>query len=257
MDDREFGFYIRLLNHSWLNNGVPSDLKRLAVIMGRTFGYVTKIWPSISPCFFERDGRFFNKKQENSREKSKEFSEIKSEAATVRWDKYKKLKEQSDARASAVQCSPSASPTAIEEEPPKPPAPTALVLTSPSSNGHARKNGHRTTEQIRKALGEERGKWWDAFWDVFPGRDGKQAGMDTFERKVHTHELAVKVFKGAKRYSKQCAADSTIKIKFAQGWLNDERYEDENRMPELIPRKNGRATIDELADSIEAFGRTR
>jgi len=145
----------------------------------------------------------------------------------VRWDKYKKLKEQSDARASAVQCSPSASPTAIEEEPPKPRA-YGACFDVPSSNGHARKNGHRTTEQIRKALGEERGKWWDAFWDVFSLSRWQTSWDDTFERKGPYSRVGRQGFQGAKRYSKQCAADSTIKIKFAQGWLNDERYEDEN-----------------------------
>ncbi len=48
-----------------------------------------------------------------------------------------------------------------------------------------------------------------------------------------------------------------MKLKYSQGWINEERYEDENRIAEPIPRKNGQCTIDELADSIEAFGRTR
>jgi len=55
MDDREFGFYIRLLNHSWLNNGVPSDLKRLAVIMAEPLGMSPRL--AFDFALFLRAGR--------------------------------------------------------------------------------------------------------------------------------------------------------------------------------------------------------
>jgi len=144
-----------------------------------------------------------------------------------------------------------------EEEPPKPPAPTALVVVSSNGNGaHLKRRGvRRTTEEIRKALGEERGKWWDAFWQVFPCRDGMNAGMDAFERRVETRELAVEVFRGAQRYAKQYAADPTMKLKYPQGWINGERWKDENRIPPKMA--NGKVSQDELADMIEAFARTR
>jgi uncharacterized protein YdaU (DUF1376 family) len=110
MDDREFGFYVRLLNHAWLNNGIPADPKRMAAIMGRTPSYIAKIWPAIAPCFEARDGRLFNRKQEKSREILQNNSKIKSAAASVRWDKAKKTQDGIDARASAVQCYPESDP---------------------------------------------------------------------------------------------------------------------------------------------------
>lgn len=69
MDDRQFGFYMRCINHAWLNGGLPADLNQLARVIGRTPGYVLKIWPAIAPCFEVRGDRLVNQKQEDLREK--------------------------------------------------------------------------------------------------------------------------------------------------------------------------------------------
>src|SRR4030095_10356179 len=40
MEDAEYGFYCRCLNHSWINDGLPGDLEKLAKILGKTKKYV-------------------------------------------------------------------------------------------------------------------------------------------------------------------------------------------------------------------------
>lgn len=100
-----------------------------------------------------------------------------------------------------------------------------------------KKTEKRTTEQIRKALGD-RLPWWLEFWKVYPCHDGMNRGMDAFERRVQDHELAVAMYKTAKRYGAQIAekrkTEPDAPCKFAQGWINDERWTDE-AAPDVAP----------------------
>lgn len=137
----------------------------------------------------------------------------------------------------------------------------ALVLTPPVDRSVVRppaparsRGGKRTTEDITKALGP-RLPWWEAFWSVFPGRDGEKEGMDAFERTVTTRELATLVYRGAQRYAALFAAQPDMKLKYPQGWINGERWKDACELPR--PPSNGAPSTETLAQAIEAFGRTR
>ncbi len=133
-----------------------------------------------------------------------------------------------------------------DKEPPTPTAPNGAC-----SNGHAPKQSRkrkdkRTTEEVRAALGPERLVWWENFWEVFPCHDGINEGINAFELRVKDHELAVAVWKGAKSYRAKCDADPTIKVKFAQGWINSERWLDENNLPAIVPRPAQRSFVDDV-----------
>ena len=95
MDDREFGFYVRCLNHSWLNDGLPADLDRLSVVMHRTRSYVGRVWPALIGCFEEQNGRLVNPRQERERKSQSEFNQAMVEAGRrsgeVRRAKYTNL----------------------------------------------------------------------------------------------------------------------------------------------------------------------
>jgi uncharacterized protein YdaU (DUF1376 family) len=111
MDDREFGFYMRCLNHAWLNGGLPADLNELARVIGRPKGYVEKVWARVGKCFVEDAGRFWNVKQEGQRQTVREFKDSRRDAANARWEKDRECKR--NARASDVQCSASADAAAV------------------------------------------------------------------------------------------------------------------------------------------------
>ncbi len=107
----------------------------------------------------------------------------------------------------------------------------------------AKKSGKRTTEEIKAALGD-RLVWWEEFWKVYPCHDGMNPAIDVYERKVKTREMAAGIWKGASRYAARVAMERRTKpdstIKFAQGWLNDERWlDDVAPAPKLVetPRK--------------------
>lgn len=114
-----------------------------------------------------------------------------------------------------------------------------------NGNGKSRqrRKGHRTTEEVRAALGG-RCVWFDELWKVGPWQDGKLPGMDAYELRVKDRDLAVLVYKGAKRYRAKCDLDPTMKIKFLQGWINDERWMDEGDIVVMSqPHKESRSEM--------------
>jgi Meiotically up-regulated gene 113 len=73
MSDAEVGFYLRCLNHSWLNNGLPADMKVLARILNKSTSYVERMWRSVGRCFIpdpENQERLINPRQEDEREQA-------------------------------------------------------------------------------------------------------------------------------------------------------------------------------------------
>jgi hypothetical protein len=117
------------------------------------------------------------------------------------------------------------------------PQPGALAIV-PTKSRRPRKAG-RTIEQVRKDLGE-RLPWFEAICSVHPaGKDGVKAGMEAFERRVTAdeagHQLAQEMYRGAVAYAAKCAADPTIRVKWLQGWINDERWTDENAKARASP----------------------
>jgi hypothetical protein len=137
----------------------------------------------------------------------------------------------------------------------------ALVPTKPKRPPKA----GRTIEQVRADLGI-RLPWFEALCSVHPaGKDGVKAGMEAFERKVSAdeagHQLAREMYRGAAAYAAKCAADPTVKIKWLQGWINDERWTDENRareptMPVIPAAQLRRAEVVRGFDLLDEIRRT-
>lgn len=112
MDDREFGFYVRCLNHSWLNGGLPIDPKEIMRVLGRPPSYTSKVWPRVEPCFHvDKTGtRLINERQERQRKSQQEFRESRRNASAVRWGKQ--VDSTCNAHAQHMVSSASASPSA-------------------------------------------------------------------------------------------------------------------------------------------------
>jgi len=95
MTDEELGFYVRCLNHAWLNRGLPADAnaeqlqcKCNANAMQRIFGvsqeYLFGVWEKVGECFVLEGNRLVNKKQESLRLLKNKISRVRSQAAKRR-----------------------------------------------------------------------------------------------------------------------------------------------------------------------------
>lgn len=95
------GVYMTLLDRSWLNTGITSDLKELARQLAIPYGKFQRVWLQISAKFLPGDGgKLFNPRQEEEREKAISKSESAGNAAATRWDK----KRNADAMRSHTVC---------------------------------------------------------------------------------------------------------------------------------------------------------
>lgn len=100
------------------------------------------------------------------------------------------------------------------------------------------KESHDTGNVILSAKGKkltgDKLTWFNSFWDVFGDKRGRAGAVDSFLGiKDLNRDLAVKIYKGAKQYSKgrEKIIESKGTPKMAQGWLKDRRWEDEEQDP--------------------------
>lgn len=75
----EAGAYWRLCCHCWLAGSLPMDLQQLGRLCGATKRQMTEMWPTISPCFLERDGVLIHKRLEREREKQESYRRRQSD----------------------------------------------------------------------------------------------------------------------------------------------------------------------------------
>src|SRR5438105_1364001 len=85
MTDEEYGFYVRCLNHAWMNDGLPERMEDLAKLFRTTKTQVQRRWKKVGKLFFFSENRWKNLKQEEQRAEAKKFSENRRAAANSRW----------------------------------------------------------------------------------------------------------------------------------------------------------------------------
>ena len=90
MDDADIGFYIRCLNHSWINGGIPADPKERARVMRTQRGAADKRWLRVGKCFVPSPNyptMLVNSRQESERELAYIKSVKASESAKSRYER--------------------------------------------------------------------------------------------------------------------------------------------------------------------------
>ena len=76
LDLKEEGAYRRALDFCWLNGSLPTDTSQLAKVIGKKC--TVKIAEVVKQLFIEVDGKLIHDRQEQEREKQKDFKELKS-----------------------------------------------------------------------------------------------------------------------------------------------------------------------------------
>jgi uncharacterized protein YdaU (DUF1376 family) len=79
MTHEEFGAYIRLLCHAWLEGSIPSDPVRIGRVLGVGGRAFRKLWPSLAPCFETVGDRLVQCRLERERERQVQRSTAQAE----------------------------------------------------------------------------------------------------------------------------------------------------------------------------------
>lgn len=92
------GLYIRLLNLSWDNEGLPTEPEAVKELAGLKYARCWKTaWPPVRRKFVERNGRLVNLRQEKEREKQRMRAKQAQAAADARWEEERRLASIKDA----------------------------------------------------------------------------------------------------------------------------------------------------------------
>jgi len=189
----ELGLFHRCLNHSWLNDGIPSELSELSRELRISEREIKRHWPRVSRCFVTsaNDARGRNLRQEEERSYALTKSERSTNAVRARYERN-------------ADVGTNEPPRAYESE-------SGSISDLPV-----------TTEKTEKRA--EAKKWFeDEFWPLWPVKHNKAAAsVAALQVTIIDRPLAVV---GVKEQSDRIRAmERPI---HASTWLRGRRWEDE------------------------------
>ena len=76
---------------------------------------------------------------------------------------------------------------------------------------------------------------FERFWKVYPKKEGKKKASENFARAIKAGADPEAIIAGARRYASACVGQDSKFIKWPQGWLTDERWNDGPPQEELTP----------------------
>lgn len=220
------GLYRLLLDVCWLDSGLPMRPHELWRI-GRceSLEHFEQLWPAIAPKFYEKDGKYHNRRLDDERKKQANNRKQRQLAADKRW----KLEHDArNANALREQClsSPSSSPTAtatpVREK--KPRASRVLVIA----------------------------EGFDAFWDAYP-RHAKRAEAEKAWTKLSPDVFTRNAILSALQWQRRLpdwTKDGGQFIPYPASYLNGRRWEDE---PPVVSRFAGTSKTAGNLAALQAF----
>jgi hypothetical protein len=169
MSDAEVGFYLRCLDHSWINQGLPADLKERALVLNRSTAYIRRMWVRVGRCFEPSptdQHRLINPRQEQERTKALSRSDAASKSIRTRWERntneYTNVIPSALARAVSVSVSESVS--------------SSLSETQKSQNGILA-GAAAVTDRFKD------------FWAKYPVKEGKSAARAMWQAVVKPEDV--------------------------------------------------------------------
>jgi uncharacterized protein YdaU (DUF1376 family) len=184
------GIYITLLAMEWIEGSLPSNIQSLQILC-RQHPNFEEDWSAIKHCFYEKDGRLYNRRLESERNNMISYRERMSnngkKGANARWN--------------------------------------GKAIAEPS-NKEVEVRSKRSSGSKVKLYNEE---FENDFWSLYPRRDNKKRAKDKYVSLRKSGIEKDIIIDGLKSYIKQWknAGTQSEFIPMASTWLNQERYDDE------------------------------
>jgi len=142
----ELGLFHRCLNFSWLNYGLPADPMEIGRSLRISSRDIKTLWPRVSECFELRDGRTFNRRQEEERIHARTKSERNTSAVRTRYERTSNVPTNEVQHARARAASPSVSGSVFGSEEEKPSLRNPLISSEELESAWDRHNHHSGKE---------------------------------------------------------------------------------------------------------------
>ncbi len=223
MEDCELGLYLRCLNHSWVNDGLPSEPDEIR----RRFrdnekDFDTK-WKRVAPCFpISEDGRRRNPRQEKERSEVIEKGKRARDAARKRWD------------ANASDSDASAYPVALRSH----------SATHCVRNARASESESESSEEVKLTNKENistREKAFEAWWINYPLKKAKKDAEKAWTKEPNKAAMS----EGLARQLPGMLKNPKY-IPYAASWIRGRRWEDESSLGSLSKNDKPRVIACEL-----------
>ena len=210
------GIYVTLLAMEWIEGSLPSDTRTLKVLCGQHPDFEND-WSAIKHCFYEENGRLYNRRLEVERAEQKKRAEKNSKngklGAMKRWNK----KDDSEA-----------------------------IATPLPSNEKEKELEIKKTNKINKNK-EFIQEFMEEFWNLYPNGKNKKRAMDKYVMLRKANTPKEDIINGLKSYLKHWKQSGTQAeyIPMASTWLHGEQFNDE-----LIANTK---VVQKLAPEITSF----
>ena len=184
------GIYITLLAMEWIEGSLPSNIQSLQILCRQHTNF-EEDWDAIKHCFYEDNGRIYNRRLESERNNMISYRERMSnngkKGAKARWN--------------------------------------GKAIAEPSNKEVEVRSKSRSNTKV-KLYNEE---FENEFWSLYPRRDNKKRAKDKYLSLRKSGIKKEVILEGLKSYIKQWKSAGTESefIPMASTWLNQERYDDE------------------------------
>lgn len=85
MDNRQFGVYMKLILHNWLEGSIPTSFTMLGTLVNEDPRDFEAMWPAMATKFKKKGSRLTNRRLEKERKKQKKYSQKMKENALKLW----------------------------------------------------------------------------------------------------------------------------------------------------------------------------
>lgn len=111
-------------------------------------------------------------------------------------------------------------------------------VTSEEPSDRAREELFLFPEETQPKRQDQTSDQFETFWKVYPRKEGKKKARENFARAVKAGADPQDIVAGAKRYAAAVDGTEARFIKWAQGWLTEERWTDHPE-PDMSPPPSG------------------
>lgn len=199
------GLYMRLMAFAWLSDGLPADDDALRRLAGVERGEWRKVWPLVEPLWEAREGRLYQRRLEEVRQRSADYAEAKREAG--RKGGRSSVEARREANGTAQ---PQSKAEANGQAEPKPSVAVAVAVP-------------KSSPSLRSEEDEAR---FARFWAAYPNKEAKKVARQAWN-KLRVDDALLAVMLAAIAWQGTTERWQRGIIPHPSTWLNQRRWEDE------------------------------
>ncbi len=200
--------YWTLLNHAWMNNGLPASDQDLIALLRITQKDFDRIWPRVAKCFPVNNERRTNPRQEE--ERTKAISKSVSATESIR-SRYERTTNEDIRAYESVSVS--------------------VSVSECSSKDLNKKNSESSLPPDLRSMQAE---WFNAFWRGYWRRVGRGAAEKSFALAVKSPAQFERVMQAIELQSPWMMARDSDKRPYPATWLNQKRWEDDADIQQAV-----------------------